>query len=74
MTKSEAGLPPDIPHRLERSELKIAVAGDTEVARHLYVLQIDAGGKITDTKIGTLQVWQKQGEAASCSPVRGGVS
>jgi len=41
----------------------LEVAGDTGVARHLYVSQIDADGKITDTKIGTLQVWQKQGEA-----------
>ena len=42
----------------------LEVAGDTGVARHLYVSQIDADGKITDTKIGTLQVWQKQGEAS----------
>src|SRR3984957_9123832 len=46
---------------LEFPELKTAVAGDAGVARHLFVSQSEQDGKTTDTKIGTLQVWQKQG-------------
>jgi hypothetical protein len=48
---------------LEFPELKTAVTGDAGVARHLFVSQSEADGKTTDTKIGTLQVWQKQGGA-----------
>ena len=41
-------------------ELKIAVTGNTAVARHLYVSESELEGKPTSTKIGALQVWQKQ--------------
>jgi ketosteroid isomerase-like protein len=46
---------------LDFPELKTAVTGDAGVARHLFVSQSEQDGKTTDTKIGTLQVWQKQG-------------
>jgi hypothetical protein len=48
---------------LDFPELKTAVTGDAGVARHLFVSQSETDGKTTDTKIGALQVWQKQGGA-----------
>jgi ketosteroid isomerase-like protein len=42
-------------------DLKIAVAGDAAIARHLYESESEMDGKTTNTKIGTLEVWQKQG-------------
>ena len=51
------------PKTLDFPELKTFVAGDAGVARHLYVSDSEADGKTTTTKIGTLQVWQKQGGA-----------
>ena len=41
-------------------ELKIAVVGNSAVARHLYVSESETDGKPNSTKIGALQVWQKQ--------------
>ena len=41
-------------------ELKVGLAGDAAVARHLYVSESEADGKITNTKLGVLAVWQKQ--------------
>jgi ketosteroid isomerase-like protein len=41
-------------------ELKIAVTGDAAVARHIYLSESELDGKVTHTKIGALQVWQKQ--------------
>ena len=41
-------------------ELKISVVGNSAVARHLYVSESEVDGKPTSTKIGALQVWQKQ--------------
>lgn len=41
-------------------ELKVAVVGNGAVARHLWVSQSEMEGKPTTTKIGVLQVWQKQ--------------
>jgi ketosteroid isomerase-like protein len=41
-------------------ELKITVTGNVAVARHLYVSESELDGKITNTRIGALQVWQKQ--------------
>jgi Domain of unknown function (DUF4440) len=41
-------------------ELKIAVVGNGAVARHLWVSESEMDGKPTSTKIGVLQVWQKQ--------------
>ena len=41
-------------------ELKVAVVGNGAVARHLWVSESEMDGKQTSTKIGVLQVWQKQ--------------
>jgi ketosteroid isomerase-like protein len=41
-------------------ELKIAVVGNAAVARHIYLSESELDGKQTTTKIGALQVWQKQ--------------
>lgn len=42
-------------------DLKVAVAGDAAIARHLYESESETDGKTTNTKIGILEVWQKQG-------------
>jgi len=42
-------------------DLKIEVAGDAAIARHLYESESEMDGKTTNIKIGTLEVWQKQG-------------
>ena len=42
-------------------DLKIAVAGDAAIARHIYESESDTDGKPNNVRIGTLQVWQKQG-------------
>ena len=41
-------------------ELKVAVVGDAAVARHIYLAESELEGKATTTRIGALQVWQKQ--------------
>jgi len=41
-------------------ELKIAVVGNAAIARHIYLSDSELDGKLTTTKIGALQVWQKQ--------------
>ena len=46
---------------LEWPELKANATGDAGVARHIWLSQTEQDGKTTDTKIGVLQVWQKQG-------------
>ena len=46
---------------LEFSELKTGVSGDAGWARHLFVQTSELDGKTTDIKLGTLEVWQKQG-------------
>lgn len=45
---------------LEFPELKVAVVGNAAVARHIYLSQSELDGKATTTRIGALQVWQKQ--------------
>ena len=45
---------------LDFPDLKIAVVGNAAVARHIYLSQSELDGKATTTKIGALQVWQKQ--------------
>ena len=42
-------------------DLKIAVAGDAAIARHIYESESETDGKPNSVKIGTLEVWQKQG-------------
>ena len=46
---------------LEFPEMTVQVVGDTAIVRHLWVSQTELEGKVTDTKIGVMQVWQKQG-------------
>ncbi len=47
---------------LEYPELKIlAVAGNAAIARHLYVSESELDGKPETTRIGILEVWQKDG-------------
>jgi ketosteroid isomerase-like protein len=42
-------------------DLKISVAGDAAIARHLYESESETDGKPNSVKIGALTVWQKQG-------------
>jgi hypothetical protein len=41
-------------------ELKVFVVGNTAVARHIYLGESELDGKPSTTRIGALQVWQKQ--------------
>ena len=45
---------------LDFPELKMAVVGNAAIVRHIYLSQSELDGKATTTKIGALQVWQKQ--------------
>jgi len=45
---------------LASPELKVAVVGNAAIARHIYLAESELEGKQTTTKIGALQVWQKQ--------------
>ena len=42
-------------------DLKIEMAGDAAIARHLYESESEMDGKTNNIRIGTLEVWQKQG-------------
>ena len=44
-------------------ELTVAVVGDAAIARHIYLGESELDGKQTTTRIGALQLWQKQGGA-----------
>ena len=41
-------------------ELKMAVVGNAAIVRHIYLSESERDGKATTTRIGALQVWQKQ--------------
>jgi hypothetical protein len=41
-------------------DLKVFVVGNNAVARHIYLGESELDGKQTTTRIGALQVWQKQ--------------
>ena len=41
-------------------ELTVVIAGNNAIVRHLWVSESELDGKVTNTKIGVLQVWQKQ--------------
>ena len=41
-------------------ELKVFVVGNNAVARHIYLGESEVDGKQSTTRIGALQVWQKQ--------------
>lgn len=45
---------------LEYPDLTVHVVGDTAIVRHLWVSQTELDGKVTDTKIGVMQVLKKQ--------------
>ena len=45
---------------LKFPEMTVQVVGNTAIVRHLWVSQTELEGKVTDTKIGVMQVWQKQ--------------
>jgi len=45
---------------LALSDHKISVVADSAIARHLWTSESEQDGKTTNTKIGVLQVWQKQ--------------
>ena len=45
---------------LEWHELTVQVVGNNAVVRHLWVSESELDGKVTNTKIGVMQVWQKQ--------------
>jgi hypothetical protein len=45
---------------LEFPELKLTVVGNAAIVRHIYLAQSELDGKATTTRIGALQVWQKQ--------------
>jgi ketosteroid isomerase-like protein len=45
---------------LEWPDMTVQVVGDNAVVRHLWVSESELDGKITNTKIGVLQVWLKQ--------------
>jgi len=45
---------------LEFPGLKVGVAGNNAVARHLWVSESGIDGKPTSTKVGILSVWTKQ--------------
>jgi len=42
-------------------DLTVAIVGNNAIVRHLWVSESELDGKVTNTKIGVLQVWQKQG-------------
>ena len=41
-------------------ELTVAVVGNAAIARHIYLSDSETDGKPVNTRIGALQVWQKQ--------------
>jgi ketosteroid isomerase-like protein len=41
-------------------DLKLSVVGNAAIVRHIYLAESELDGKVTTTKIGALQVWQKQ--------------
>ncbi len=48
---------------LEWPELTAQIVGNTGIVRHLWVSESELEGKVTNTKIGVIQVWQKQDAA-----------
>jgi len=46
---------------LTLSDHTIAIVGADAIARHTWTSESETDGKMTSTKIGVLQVWQKQG-------------
>ena len=47
---------------LKYSDVKVQVNGNSAVARHNWESESEADGKTTQTKVGVMQVWQKQAD------------
>lgn len=47
---------------LEYPEMTMYISGNTAIVRHLWVSETELDGKATNTKIGVMQVWQKQND------------
>jgi ketosteroid isomerase-like protein len=47
---------------LEYPDMIVQISGNTAIVRHLWVSETELDGKVTTTKIGVMQVWQKQNE------------
>ena len=45
---------------LEWPELTVQIVGPNGIVRHLWVSESELDGKTTHTKIGVMQVWQKE--------------
>jgi ketosteroid isomerase-like protein len=45
------------------SEPTVAVTGNNAIARHIYAVEFESGGKPGSAKIGVMQVWVKDGGA-----------
>ena len=45
---------------LEWPEMTVQIVGNNGIVRHLWVSESELDGKVTNTKIGVMQVWQKQ--------------
>jgi ketosteroid isomerase-like protein len=45
---------------LEWPDLTVQIVGNNGVVRHLWVSESELDGKVTNTKIGVMQVWQKE--------------
>jgi hypothetical protein len=54
---------PQVVKSLAFPELKVAVVGDAAIARHISLAESERDGKATTTRIGALQIWQKQNGA-----------
>src|SRR5216683_7083977 len=48
---------------LEWPEMTVQIVGNNAVVRHLWVSESELDGKVTNIKIGVMQVWQKQDAA-----------
>ncbi len=46
---------------LEYPDLTVQIVGNTAIVRHLWVSESELDGKVTNTKIGVMQVLQKDG-------------
>ncbi len=47
---------------LKFSDIKIELSGASAIARHVWESTSEVDGKVTNTKVGVMQVWQKAGD------------
>lgn len=50
------------PKKLEFPDIKVQVNGNSAVARHIWDSENELDGKVTQTRIGVFQVWQKSAD------------